>query len=144
MTLQVYPPTEIIPRPSQSQGSIGQGSQLQSDINQLENGSPADQSSQMENDERSLQSQVTSHQQEKPDNFYSKEWIEKSIQEGVIHCYSEGDIQVGRTPIATGAYGVVFKAKMKRTGMPVAMKTLVRRPGECEAKLYRKFGKEVC
>ncbi|CAG8651391.1 8712_t:CDS:2, partial [Paraglomus brasilianum] len=54
---QVYPPTEIIPRPSQSQGNIGQGSQLQNDINQLGNGSSADQSSQMETDEQSSQSQ---------------------------------------------------------------------------------------
>jgi len=93
----------------------------------------------MEIDERSSQSQVIS--QRGPSNVYI-EWIGKSVQEGSIHCYSEGDIKVGRTPIATGAYGVVFKATMKRTGMPVAMKTLVRRPGECDEKLYKKFVKE--
>src|SRR6185312_14652527 len=139
MTLQVYPPTEITPRPSQSQGNLYQGSQLQNNFSQSGNGFP-DQPSQMETDERSLQSQVISKRG--PSNVYI-EWIDKSVQEGFIHCYSEGDIKVGRTPIATGAYGVVYKATMKRTGMPVAMKTLVRRPGECEEKLYKKFVKEV-
>jgi len=95
----------------------------------------------MEIDERSSQFQVIG-QRGGPSNVY-KEWIDKNIQEGFIHCYSEGDIKVGRTPIATGAYVVVYKATMKRTGMPVAMKTLVRRPDECDEKLYKKFVKEV-
>ena len=94
----------------------------------------------MEIDERSSRSQVIG--QRDPNNVY-KEWIDKSIQEGFIHCYSERDIKVGRIPIATGSYGAVFKATMKGTGMPVAIKTLVRRSGECEEKLSKKLAKEV-
>ncbi|CAG8632565.1 6168_t:CDS:2, partial [Paraglomus brasilianum] len=56
---QVYPPTEITPRPSQSQGNLYQGSQLQNNFSQSGNGFP-DQPSQMETDERSLQSQIIS------------------------------------------------------------------------------------
>ena len=91
-------------------------------------------------DVRSSQSQVIS--QRGPSNEY-KEWIERSIEEGSIRCYSENDIKVGRIPIATGAYGAVFKATLKHNRMPVAMKTLVQRLGECEEKLYKKFVKEV-
>ena len=92
-----------------------------------------DRSSQMEID-ASSRSRVID-QRKRPSNVY-EEWIENSIRDGLIHCYSEGDIKVGRTPI-------VFKATMKRTGMPVAMKTLVRRSGESDEKLYKKFVKEV-
>ena len=95
----------------------------------------------MEIDERSSQFQVIG-QRGGPSNVY-KEWIDKSIQEGFIQCYSEGDIKLGRIPIATGSYGAVFKATMKRTRTPVAIKTLVRRSGECEEKLYKKLVKEV-
>ena len=75
-------------------------------------------------------------------NIY-KEWLDKSIQVGYIHCYSESDIDVRRTPIASGAYGVVFKATVKHTGVIIAMKTLVPHAYDCEKKLYKKFVREV-
>ncbi|CAG8588071.1 7739_t:CDS:2, partial [Paraglomus brasilianum] len=54
---QVYSPTEIIPRPSQSQANIQQVSLQQSNFDRLVTGFP-DKSSQMEIDERSSRSQV--------------------------------------------------------------------------------------
>ncbi|CAG8638917.1 11185_t:CDS:2, partial [Paraglomus brasilianum] len=63
---QVYPPTGN-PSMSQSQGNIHQVPQPQNNFNQLGNGFP-NQPSQMETDERSLQSQVISHQREEPNN----------------------------------------------------------------------------
>ncbi|CAG8477315.1 5382_t:CDS:2 [Paraglomus brasilianum] len=48
--------SQVIARPSQSQGNVYQDSQRQNDINQLGNGYP-DQPSQIETDERSSQSQ---------------------------------------------------------------------------------------
>ncbi|CAG8643643.1 3066_t:CDS:2, partial [Paraglomus brasilianum] len=63
---QVYPPTGN-PSMSQSQGDIHQVSQPQNNLNQLENGFP-DKPSQLETDERSLQSQVISHQRGEPNN----------------------------------------------------------------------------
>jgi len=125
---------------SQSQGTIQQVSPEQSNFSQLRNGF-LDTYSQMEIDERSSRSRVIVRRK-RPSNEY-EEWIENSIRDGFIHYYSEGDIKVGRTPIANGAYGVVFKATMKRNGMPVAMKTLVRRSGENDEKLCKKFVKEV-
>ena len=93
----------------------------------------------MEADEKSSQSQVISYQQEKP----NKEWIYKSIQEGSIHCYPKGDIDVRLLPIAGGAYGAVHEAKMKHNRLIVAIKTLYRNVHDCEEKFYRKLAKEV-
>ena len=135
ITSQVYPPP-------QTQENTHQVFQLQNNFNQPGNGS-RDQSSQMETDERSTQSQVVNRQQDKSNIVYNKEWIDRSVEEGYIRCYSGSDIKVGR-PIATGSYGVVSKATMTHTGIPVAMKTLVWRPDECEERLYKKFAKEVC
>jgi len=125
---------------SQSQGNIHQVSQLQNN-SQLGNGFP-DQPSQMETDERSLQSQVISHQREEPNNVYNKEWIENSIQEGSIHCYQKSDIDMRSLPIAGGAYGAVFEATMKHNNnrLTVAIKTLYH---GCEEKFYKRLVKEV-
>ncbi|CAG8592598.1 1073_t:CDS:2, partial [Paraglomus occultum] len=88
---------------SRSSQSQGNISQLRNNSDESRSGFP-DQSSRMETDERSLQS----HQQDR-----------------------QADIKVGR-PIGTGSYGVEYKATMKHTGMPIALKTLVWRPDDCE------------
>ena len=72
-----------------------------------------------------------------------REWLAKSIQEGFIKHYSE-DVILDRTPIAHGGYGVVYKAKIKHSGKPVAMKTLILNRWGCEEELYKEFVKEVC
>ena len=97
----------------------------------------------MKTDEQFLQSQIIGYQREKSNNAYSKEWIDKSVEEGSIRCYSESDITIGHIPIAGGAYGVVYKATMKRNKMAVAIKTLFPDVHGREEKFYRKFVKEV-
>src|SRR6185437_13539196 len=124
---------------SQSQGDIHQVSQPQNNFNQLGNGFP-DKPSQIETDERSLQSQVISHQREELNNVYNKEWIENSIQEGSIRCYPKSDINVRRLPIAGGSYGAVYKATMKCNRLTVAIKTLYP---DAQENFYRKLVKEV-
>jgi len=74
-------------------------------------------------------------------NTYSnREWLAKSIQEGFIKHYSEDDI-IDRTPIGHGGYAVVYKARIKHSGILVAMKTLYQYGNE--DKLYKQFVKEV-
>ena len=70
-----------------------------------------------------------------------KEWLAKSVQEGFIKQYSEDDI-VDRTLLSRGGYGVVHKAKIRQSGVSVAMKTLFLNRCGCE-ELYNKFIKEV-
>ena len=127
---------------SQSQGNIHQIPQPQDNFNQLGNGF-SDQPSQMETDERSLQSQVICHQREEPNNVYNKEWIENCIREGSIPCYPKSDIDVRLLPIAGGSYGAVHEATMKHNGLTVAIKTLYQGAHGCEEKFYRKLAKEV-
>ena len=118
---------------SQSQGN--QVSEVQNNFNQLRNGFLGGQPCRTETDE---QTQIIGYQRKKP----NKEWIDKSIQDGSIHCYPKSDIDVGR-PIAGGAFGVVYKATMKRKKLTVATKTLYRDVHGNEEKFYRKLAKEV-
>jgi len=90
--------------------------------------------SQMKIDE---QPQVVGRRREKSNNVYNKEWIDKSVEEGSIRCYSENNITMGHMPIAGGAYGVVYKAMMKHNKITVAIKTLFQDPHGCEEKFYR-------
>ena len=71
-----------------------------------------------------------------------KEWLVKSVQEGRIEQYSEDDI-LDRILLGRGGYGVVFKGKMKCSGISVAMKTLFLNRSGREEELYKKFTKEV-
>jgi len=99
---------------------------------------------------------------ETSDNSY-KEWLDTSIQEGSIYCCSESDIKLDLLHIGHGAYGVVYKATIKRknslgnvaktimgkrrnslSGMTVAMKTLYPdKHGKCQDDLHRRFVEEV-
>ena len=74
-------------------------------------------------------------------NIY-REWLTKSIQEGFIKHYSEDDI-LNRTLVGYGGYGVVYKARIKHSGILVAMKTLFLNRYGCEDELYKQFVKEV-
>ena len=75
-------------------------------------------------------------------NNTHKEWLAKSIQEGFIKHYSEDDI-LDRTLLGHGGHGVIYKARIKHSGMLVAMKTLFLDRCECEDELYKQFVKEV-
>ena len=77
-----------------------------------------------------------------PSNDIYREWLAKSVGEGFITQYSEEDL-LERTLLGHGGYGVVFKAKIKQSGVPVAMKTLFLNRYGCEEELYKKFVKEV-
>ena len=76
------------------------------------------------------------------DNEY-KEWLKKSIEEGLIECCSYNDIILDHMPIGHGGYGVVHKAKMKHSGITVAMKTLFQERYGYEKELYKEFVREV-
>ena len=81
--------------------------------------------------------------QSQSSNNTHKEWLAKSIREGFIKHYSEDDI-VNRTLIGHGGFGIVYKAKIKHSGKPVAMKTLLlNRHGNEEELLYKDFVQEV-
>ena len=69
------------------------------------------------------------------DNIH-KHWLAKSVQEGLIKQYAEDDI-VDQTLLSHGGYGVVFKAKIKQSGVSVAMKTLFLSRYGCEEELYK-------
>ena len=79
-------------------------------------------------------------QGQSPNSTY--EWLAKSIREGSIKHYSEDDI-ADRTLIGhnNNGYGVVYKAKIKHSGKPVAMKALLNRHGDEES--YKDFVKKV-
>ena len=72
----------------------------------------------------------------------TREWLTRSIQEGFIKHYSDDDI-LDRTLLGHGGYGVVYKAKIKHSGISVAMKTLFLNQYGCEEDLYKQFVKEV-
>ena len=72
-----------------------------------------------------------------------KKWLDRIIEDEIIRCYSESDF-LGRTEVGHGAFGTVYKAKLKHTGVTVAMKTLSLSAYTDEQELYRKFVKEVC
>ena len=72
-----------------------------------------------------------------------KMWLDKSIQEGSINCYSESNIILDPTPIAHDGYGVIHKGMIKHCTKSVAIKILVRHRQDYEEKLYEEFVKEV-
>ena len=72
----------------------------------------------------------------------SKEQLAKSVQEGLIKQYSEDDI-LDRTLLGRDGFGVVYKARIKHSGILVAMKTLFLNRYGCEDELYKQFVKEV-
>jgi len=82
-----------------------------------------------------------------------KKWLETSIRKGSIYCFPKSDIKLD-SPIARGAYGVVYKATVKQriakkrhsilSGMTtVAVKTLLLAEHGREEDLHRQFIKEV-
>ena len=87
-------------------------------------------------------------------NISHKEWLEASIQEGLIYCCPENDIELDFPYIALGAYGVVCKATISDgitttirhnifPGMTVAVKILISdKHGACED-LHNELVKEV-
>ena len=75
-------------------------------------------------------------------NNTHREWLAKSIQEGFIKQYSEDDL-LDRTLLGHGGYGVVYKARIRHSGILVAMKTLFLNRYGCEDELYKQFVKEV-
>jgi len=70
-------------------------------------------------------------------------WLDKSIQEGSIDCYSESNIILDPTPIAHDGYGVIHKGIIKHCTKSVAINILVQRRQDYEEKLYEEFVKEV-
>ena len=82
-----------------------------------------------------------------------KEWVETSIHEGSIHCCPENGLELDPLYIGRGAFGVVYKATIKRetcisnnvfVDTTVAVKILFPdRHGDCEEDLHRQFVKEV-
>src|SRR5438128_7088992 len=57
-----------------------------------------------------------------------REWLDTSIRERSINCYSENDLTLNPTPIGRGGYAVVYKATEKNSGISVAVKTFVATP----------------
>ena len=72
-----------------------------------------------------------------------KKWLDRIIEDGMVRCYSENDV-LGRTLVGHGGFGIVYRAKLKHTGMTVAMKMLSLGAYTDEEELYKKFVKEVC
>ena len=72
-----------------------------------------------------------------------RKWLDRIIEDEIVKRYSENDI-LSRTLIGHSGFGVVYKAKLKHTGIPVAMKTLPLSAYADEQELYKKFVKEVC
>ena len=71
-----------------------------------------------------------------------KALLDKITEEELIKCYSEREI-LGRTLVGHGAFGVVYKAKLKHSKIDVAMKMLSLDTYESEQEMYKKFVKEV-
>ena len=72
-----------------------------------------------------------------------KTLLDKATEDGMVKCYSESEI-VNRKIIGRGGFGIVYKAKLKHTGVTVAMKMLMLDVYSNEQELYKKFVKEVC
>ena len=72
----------------------------------------------------------------------SKDWLTKTVNDGAIKCYSDEDI-IDRAVIGRGGYGLVYKAKVKHSGISVAMKTLFVSNYGQEEELYSDFVREV-
>ena len=92
-----------------------------------------------------------------------RERLETSIQQQSIYCCPESDAKLGPQPIGRGAYGVVYKATIKRrNGIRKLIKTVLRQKsniysgetvavkklyqyndGDCEENLRQQFVKEV-
>jgi len=70
------------------------------------------------------------------------DWLDRSIQEGDVACFSESGI-LDRTFIGYSGYGVVFKARLKDSGLYVALKTLISSSISYDEKLYKRFVEEV-
>ena len=71
-----------------------------------------------------------------------KKWLDRIVEDGVIKCYTENEI-LEQTFVGHGGFGIVYKARMKHSGITVAMKTLSLGAYTSEEELYRKFTKEV-
>ncbi|CAG8519671.1 7562_t:CDS:2 [Paraglomus occultum] len=67
-----------------------------------------------------------------------KEWLEESIQEGHIQHYQDADL-LDRTVIATRGFVVVYRALVRHSGIPVAIKSLDTRQEEA---YYERLVKE--
>jgi len=72
----------------------------------------------------------------------SIEWLDKSVKEGVIKCFSESDI-LDQSVIGCGGYGTVYKAKMRHTETPIIMKTLLSNGHGCEEDMLKDLVTEV-
>jgi len=71
-----------------------------------------------------------------------KVWLDTSIREELIRCYSESDI-LERKIIGHGGSGVVYKTRLKHPQIQVAMKTLFLNQYGCEEEHYKQLVKEV-
>ena len=72
-----------------------------------------------------------------------KTLLDKVTDDGMVKCYSESEI-LNREIVGRGGFGVVYKAKLKHTGVIVAMKELLQYVYDNEQELYKKFVNEVC
>jgi serine/threonine protein kinase len=71
-----------------------------------------------------------------------RKWLDRITEEGAIKCYSENEL-VNRTFVGSGAFGAVFRATLKHSGITVAIKMMSIETYEDEQELYRKFIREV-
>jgi len=71
-----------------------------------------------------------------------KTLLDKVTEDGMVKCYSESEI-LNRKIVGRGGFGVVYKAKLKHTGVTVAMKMLMLDVYSDEQELYKKFVNEV-
>ena len=69
-----------------------------------------------------------------------KEWLEKSIASEYIRFYSYDGL-IDKDCIGHGAFGIVFKATVAKTGIVVAYK-MIKYWNEDE--FFKSFVKEVC
>ena len=77
------------------------------------------------------------------EQIYIKAWIDNSVRDKTIQCYSEDDISIDRRSVGHGGYGVVYKATVKGTGQQIAMKTSFPDQYGTEQDFYKRFVKEV-
>ena len=87
-------------------------------------------------------------------NNRKKKWLEASLQKGSIYCCPVGDLSLENKPIASGAWGVIYKAMVnfnstfgEKQGIPsgrtVAVKTFSLHVYKSEDDFYRQFVREV-